>query len=90
MAKIFEVSDSILKIIIEIELNGIAAISGAKIEVIEKIDQLRAVLIEDSSIKMLSTYNHPETELGYIYDSRIYKEGEDALSEVIASYDSKF
>lgn len=90
MAKIFDDDSDANDILNEVLINHIVGINGGRIAVRQK---LKAVYIlaehgAHEDVVALSTYDHPDTELAYIYDQKFY-DNYKAKHEVIDSYDKK-
>lgn len=91
MCILFSGSDSTENIVNEALHNGIVGIHGGRLEVRKKMKEVRKELeqLESNNIIALSTYDHPATELGIIYDDNIYN-SVDAKNEIISSYDNLY
>lgn len=90
MVKIFEGYDDAGEILDEVLANGIAGISGGRVQVREKLNEV-AELAEQAgheSVVAHSTINHPDTELAYSYDENVYGHTE-AKKAVEREYDRK-
>jgi len=71
--KHFRSSDDNNAIASEVVIRGLALISGGRIEVRNKEKEVQKILSEQYDIKVAPlTYNHPETELGYIFRFDFY------------------
>ena len=90
MAKIFDDDSDANDILNEVLINNIVGISGGRIAVRQKLKEVY-IIAEQSAhddVVALSTYDHPDTELAYIYDQKFY-DNYKAKQEVIDSYDKK-
>jgi len=70
--------------------DGLVGISGGRVQVREKLREV-ANLIEEENIEEYhanSTINHPDTELGYAYDSERFTLNK-AQTDVTQAYESK-
>jgi hypothetical protein len=86
MIKIFQGYDSASDIIAEVENNGIAGISGGRLEVRAKMKEISNIVNQESGIIAQTTYNHPSTELGFVHDDTY--DSKDAKDKIILSFDS--
>lgn len=90
MVNIFKDHDEAREILDEVLTNGVAGISGGRIQVRNKLNEV-AVLAEQESHESVmadSTIHHPETELAYPYDMNVYDRTE-AKKVVERAYDSQ-
>ncbi|TDF34768.1 hypothetical protein EYS14_23770 [Alteromonadaceae bacterium M269] len=85
---IFDANDELAEILSEVRRRGIAGISGGRIETREKIRALRDFADSSGfdSLESSSTYNHPDTELAFPYDSTKYTRAY-ALKLVLVAYE---
>ena len=71
--------------------DGLIGVSGGRVSVREKLGELMETVNflrqEDEEDFLFLTYNHPETELGYAWDSARYT-FEQAKSTVLRAYDT--
>lgn len=90
MAKIFNDFSNANDIFDEALTNDIVGISGGRLAVRQKLNEVYTLAEKGGyeDIVALSTYNHPATELAYIYNKKFY-DGNQAQQEVIDSYDKK-
>lgn len=88
MVKIFSDLDDVKEICNEILKSGVAGISGGRLAVRSKMKDIRGYIEKNgyTNIVALSTYDHSDTELGYIYDEKQYNSKE-ACELVIKSYE---
>lgn len=91
MCILFSGSDLTEDIVNEALNSGIVGINGGRLEVRKKMKEIRERLeqLENINIMALSTYDHPATELGIIYDDTVYN-SKDARNEIISSYDNLY
>lgn len=68
--------------------NGIVGISGGRLSVRRLLREVHdlAVAGGHEQIMALSTYDHPDTELAYIYDNELYDSAV-ARARIIKTYD---
>lgn len=90
MVKVFKGHDDAREILDEVLTNGIAGISGGRIQVREKLNEVAGLAEQEGneSVMATSTSNHPNTELAYPYDESAYGHTE-AKQAVERAYDSK-
>jgi len=90
MVKIFNDLSNANDILNEVLTNDIVGISGSRTAVRQKLKEVY-ILAERGAyedVVALSTYDHPDTELAYIYNQKFYDNNK-AKQEVIDSYDKK-
>jgi hypothetical protein len=90
MVKVFEGHDEAREILDEVVTNGIAGISGGRVQVRQKLNEVAELAVQEGheSVIAHSTINHPDTELGYPYDENVYGHSE-AKKAVELAYDNK-
>ncbi|MCQ2994214.1 hypothetical protein NLO95_08800 [Pseudomonas syringae] len=94
MVKLFDTSSAAQEVFDEVEHAGIAAIHGGRVSVrnlgglVGNIASSQRVNIDQEGGYFIAgrTFNHPETELAYLYDARRY-DSEQALKLAIEAYD---
>jgi len=88
MVQIFKCTDTAQDVLDCVLADGITGISGGRVSTRRLLNQVHelAEAAGHERVIALSTYNHPETELAYIYDDEIYGPSQ-AKAKVIAEYD---
>lgn len=78
MVKIFNANDSAEQILEEVKSNGIAGISGGRLETRAKRAEVNSLAEETGyeDLRNNNTSNHPSTELAYPHDSEKYSDDE--------------
>lgn len=88
MVKIFRCTDQAQDVLDTALEAGIVGISGGRLSVRRLLSQVHQLAVDGAheNITANATYNHPETELAYIFDLELYDSAK-AKSKVIAAFD---
>jgi putative alpha-1,2-mannosidase len=89
-APLFRGGDDEREILDALEINGLVGVHGGRLEVREKLSRVQALIteLELEGYSAHSTINHPDTELGYGYDTDRFSP-EEARRLVTAAYDKQ-
>ncbi len=88
MVRIFKCTDAAQDVLNCVLMEGITGISGGRVSTRRLLSQVHdlAEVARHEHVIAHSTYNHPDTELAYIYDNNFYDSNQ-AMAKVIAAYD---
>ena len=87
---LFVSTDNIQDMVSKLIDDGVIGVHGSRVHVRDIMKKICATLNSDENeCKFISSaYNHPETELGYIWDNSRY-EMSNAKNQVVKVYESK-
>lgn len=88
MVRIFKCTDAAQDVLDCVLVEGITGISGGRVSARRLLSQVHdlAEAAGHEHVIAHSTYNHPDTELAYIYDNNFYDRNQ-AMAKVITAYD---
>ena len=89
MIKIFKCSDRAEDVFEEAMMSGIVGVAGSRVHTRKLIDKVDDIANNQGveEIYSISTYNHPEAELAYIFNTDLYSKDE-AMKLVIKTYNN--